>query len=236
MPGRIALVTGGSRGIGRAIAERLRSDGERVATLSRGNVPDGVGEMHLACDVGDPAALEAACRSLREAWGDVGILIANAGIVDDAPLMRMKEDHFKRVLNVNLIGCMRLVKAVLPGMVRKGHGRIILVSSTAALSGSPGQSNYAASKAGLIGFGRSMAREVGRRDITVNMVTPGWIDTAMTQALSGKQRDLAAATVPRGRFGTPEEVAAAVSFLASDDSSYVNGAVVPVDGGLGMGH
>lgn len=233
-PGRVVLVSGGSRGIGRSIAERFSGGGDRVAMTVRGTpVP---GFLSLPCDVTDTAAVDKAVATVEAELGAVEVLVANAGVTDDKLLLQMDEASFASVLDTNLVGTFRLVKAALPKMLRARRGRIVLISSVAALSGSPGQANYAASKAGLIGFGRSLARELARRSITVNVVAPGFIETDMTAALGQARRDEVLPQVPLGRFGLVEEVAGAVHWLASPEAAYVTGAVIPVDGGLGMGH
>ncbi len=231
---RTVLVTGGNRGIGLACTQAFLAEGHRVATVSRsGGAVDGA--LAVACDITDPEAIEAAIATVEEQLGPVEILVANAGITKDGLLVRMSDDDFTSVIEANLTGTFRFARAVTKKMMRARFGRIIFMSSVGAYMGAPGQANYAASKAGLIGLARSMARELASRGITVNVVSPGPIATDMMAAVDDKRRDELAATVPLGRLGAPEEVAAAVRFLASDEAGFVTGAVVPVDGGLAMG-
>jgi 3-oxoacyl-[acyl-carrier protein] reductase len=233
--GRSVLVTGGNRGIGLAIAQRLAADGDGVTVTSRSGDPV-EGLTVAACDIRDTASVDAAFKVAEEAHGPVEVLVANAGITRDQLLALMSEDDFADVLNTNLTGAYRVAKRAVRGMIKLRRGRIILISSVVGLLGSGGQANYAASKAGLVGFGRSLARELGSRAITVNVVAPGFVDTDMTRALTEDQRKAILASVPLRRYASTEEVAAAVSFLASPDAAYITGAVIPVDGGLGMGH
>ncbi|MDN4162119.1 beta-ketoacyl-ACP reductase [Nocardioides abyssi] len=233
--GRSVLVTGGNRGIGRAIAEAFLAQGDRVAVTTRsGGAPDGA--LDVRCDVTDPAAVDAAFAEVEAAHGPVEVLVANAGITQDTLLLRMSEDDWSSVIDTNLTGSYRLAKRASKGMLRLRRGRIILISSVVGLLGSAGQTNYAASKAGLVGLARSLARELGSRSITTNVVAPGFVETDMTGVLTDEQRDTIKAQVPLGRYAVPAEVASAVTWLASDDAGYVTGAVIPVDGGLGMGH
>ncbi len=233
--GRSVLVTGGSRGIGRAVAEAFAADGHRVAVTSRsGTGPDGL--LPVPCDVTDPAQVDAAFAAVEAAHGPVEVLVANAGITRDTLLLRMSDDDFSAVVDTNLAGAYRVAKRATRGMLRARWGRLVFVSSVVGLLGSAGQANYAASKAGLVGLARSLARELGSRAITANVVAPGFVDTDMTRALGEDRRAEILAAVPLGRYATAEEVAAVVRFLASDAAGYVTGAVVPVDGGLGMGH
>jgi len=233
--GRVALVTGGNRGIGRAIAERLAADGFRVAATSRGGeVPAGV--LGVACDVTDPDQVDAAFGTVEEQLGPVEVLVANAGITRDTLLARMGEDEWRSVIDTNLTGTFHVVRRAARGMMRARHGRVVLISSVVGLIGGPGQVNYAASKAGLIGLARSVARELGSRGVTANVVAPGFIATDMTAQLPEKTVADYTERIPLGHLGTAADVAAAVAFLASDAAGYISGAVLPVDGGLGMGH
>jgi 3-oxoacyl-[acyl-carrier protein] reductase len=232
---RSVLVTGGNRGIGRAIAEAFLAQGDQVAVTTRsGGGPDGA--LDLRCDITDADAVEAAFKAAEEAHGPVEVLVANAGITHDTLLLRMSEDDWSSVIDTNLTGSFRLAKRATKGMLRLRRGRIIFISSVVGMLGSPGQVNYAASKAGLIGMARSLAREVGSRSITANVVAPGYVETDMTAVLTDEQREAIRGQVPLGRYAAPEEVAAAVTWLAGDGAGYVTGAVIPVDGGLGMGH
>jgi NAD(P)-dependent dehydrogenase (short-subunit alcohol dehydrogenase family) len=229
------FVTGGNRGIGLAIARAFAAQGDRVAVTHRGSgSPDGL--FGVQCDVTDAATVDAAFTEVEAHQGAVEVLVANAGVTDDALLLRMSEEQFTRVLDANLTGAYRVARRAAAKMLRARHGRMIFVSSVVALTGSAGQVNYAASKAGLIGLARSLARELGSRGVTANVVTPGFIDTDMTAALPEERRAEILAETPLGRYGTADEIAAAVTFLASDAAAYVTGAVIPVDGGLGMGH
>ena len=232
---RSVLVTGGNRGIGLAIAEAFLALGDTVAVTSRsGGGPDGA--LHLTCDVTDPAAVEQAFVDAEAAHGPVEVLVANAGITADTLILRMSEDDWGSVIDTNLTGTFRLAKRAAKGMLRLRRGRIILISSVVGLLGSAGQVNYAASKSGLVGIARSLTRELGSRSITANVVAPGFIETDMTAVLTDDQKASIMGQVPLQRYGTVEEVAAAVTWLASPGGSYVSGAVIPVDGGLGMGH
>jgi 3-oxoacyl-[acyl-carrier protein] reductase len=228
-------VTGGNRGIGRAIAEAFVANGDQVAVTTRsGGAPEGT--LDVRCDVTDPAAVEAAFAEIEAAHGPVEVLVANAGITADTLVLRMSEDDWARVIDTNLTGSFRLAKRAAKGMLRLRRGRIILISSVVGMLGSAGQVNYAASKAGLVGMARSLARELGSRGITTNVVAPGFVETDMTAVLTEEQRAAIRTQVPLQRYATPEEVASAVTWLAGDGAAYVTGAVIPVDGGLGMGH
>jgi 3-oxoacyl-[acyl-carrier protein] reductase len=232
---RSALVTGGNRGIGLAIARRLKAAGDAVTVTSRSGA-DVPGLTVVKCDVRDASAVDAAFTAAEAGPGPVEILVANAGITRDQLLALMSEDDFGAVLDTNLTGAYRVAKRAVRGMIRMRRGRIIFISSVVGLLGSGGQANYAASKAGLVGLARSLARELGTRSITVNVVAPGFVDTDMTAALADDKKAAILASVPLGRYASADEVAAAVAFLASDDAAYITGAVIPVDGGLGMGH
>ncbi len=234
MGGKVVLVTGGNRGIGMAIAKTFQEQGDQVAITVRGEPVEGF--TSVRCDMTDTASIDAAVSEVEEKLGPVEVLVANAGISKDGLLISTKEDDFAAVLDANLTGAFRISKRVARGMLKQRRGRIVLMSSVVALLGSGGQTSYAASKAGLIGFGRSLARELGSRGITVNVVAPGFVDTDMTATLGEERVAALKAQIPLGRTATPEEVAAVVRFLASDEAAYVTGAVIPVDGGLGMGH
>lgn len=245
---RIALVTGASKGIGRAIAIELARAGSKVA-VGYGADDAGAKEtcevidsandgaaLPVAMDVSDPQSVDAAFKTIEEAWGPVEILVSNAGVTADGLVMRMKDEQWSSVMRTNLDGAFHVIRRATPAMMKARFGRIVAISSVSAYVGTPGQANYAASKAGLVGLIRSVARELASRGVTANVVTPGPIATAMTDALTDDQRSAMVGQVPLGRFGAPEEVAAAVVFLCSDAASYVTGAIVPVDGGLGMGN
>ncbi len=232
---RSVLVTGGNRGIGLAIAHAFVEAGDQVAVTSRsGEAPDGL--FAVACDVTETASVDAAFTAVEAAHGPVEVLVANAGITHDTLLLRMSEDDWTSVLDTNLTGAFRVAKRASKSMLRARKGRLIFVSSVVGLSGSAGQANYAASKAGLVGLARSLARELGSRNITANVIAPGFVDTDMTAALGEERRAEIVGQVPLGRYASPDEVAKVVRFIASDDAGYITGAVVPVDGGLGMGH
>ncbi|MBQ0986512.1 3-oxoacyl-ACP reductase FabG [Streptomyces sp. F63] len=237
---RSVLVTGGNRGIGLAVARAFAEAGDRVAlTYRTGGPPEAaarLGCLGVGCDVTDAAQVERAFKEVEAAHGPVEVLVANAGITRDRLLLRMSEKDFTEVLDTNLTGVYRVVRAAAGEMVQARRGRIVLISSVTGLLGAAGQANYAASKAALVGFARSVARELGSRGITCNVVAPGFVETDMTGALTGRQRDAVLGRVPLARGAQPGEVAAAVRFLASADAAYITGAVLPVDGGLGMGH
>jgi len=232
---RSVLVTGGNRGIGLAIARALADDGDAVAVTYRSGEPP-AGLFGVRCEVTDTASVDAAFKEVEAHQGPVEVLVANAGITRDQLLMRMSDEDFGAVLDTNLTGAFRCVRRASTAMIRLRRGRIVLVSSVVALYGGPGQVNYAASKAGLVGLARSVTRELGGRGITANVVAPGFIETDMTAALPAETRQTYVKAIPAGRFATPEEVAQAVRFLASDAAAYISGVVLPVDGGLGMGH
>lgn len=232
---RSVLVTGGNRGIGLAIARAMAADGDAVAVTHRsGEAPEGL--LGVRCDVTDTASVDAAFAEIEQAHGPVEVLIANAGITQDQLLLRMSDAEWEAVIQTNLAGAFRCVRRASMGMVRMKRGRIVLISSVVGLYGGQGQVNYAASKAGLVGIARSVARELGGRGITANVIAPGFIETDMTAALPEERRSAYAKLTPAGRFGSTDDVANAVRFIASDGAGYVNGAVIPVDGGLGMGH
>jgi 3-oxoacyl-[acyl-carrier protein] reductase len=232
---RSVLVTGGNRGIGRAIAEAFLAQGDKVAVTTRnGGAPEGA--LDVRCDITDQAAVDAAFAQIEEAHGPVEILVANAGVTKDTLVLRMSEDDWSSVIDTNLTGSFRVVKRAAKGMLKLRRGRIIFISSVVGLLGSAGQVNYAASKAGLVGMARSLARELGSRSITANVVAPGFVETDMTAVLTEDQQQKIKDQVPLGRYAAPDEIASVVSWLASDGAAYVTGAVIPVDGGLGMGH
>lgn len=232
---RVVLVTGGNRGIGRSIAERFIRDGYRVAVTARsGEGPEGA--LTVRTDVTDAVSIDAAFTEVEAKLGPVEVVVANAGITKDTLLMRMSEDDFDSVVATNLGGAFRVVKRASKGMLRARFGRVILISSVVGLYGSAGQVNYSASKSGLVGFARSLTRELGARGITANVVAPGFIETDMTAELPEETQKQYKANIPAGRFATPDEVAGVVTWLAGDDAAYISGAVIPVDGGLGMGH
>jgi 3-oxoacyl-[acyl-carrier protein] reductase len=234
MAERVVLVTGGNRGIGLAIARAFVAQGDRVAVTYRKDPVDGV--LSVRCDVTSTEDVNAAFTEVEDTLGPVEILVANAGTNRDMLLLQMDEEAFTSVVDTNLVSAYRLSKRAVPKMIRARKGRIILISSVVALAGSGGQTNYAASKAGLIGLARSLAREIGSRNVTVNVVAPGFIDTDMTAALPDGRKQEVLAQIPLKRFAGPDEVASAVTWLASDGAGYVTGAVLPIDGGLGMGH
>jgi 3-oxoacyl-[acyl-carrier protein] reductase len=232
---RSVLVTGGNRGIGLAVAQAFQALGDAVAVTHRGSdVPAGL--LGVRCDVTDGAQVDAAFAAAEAEHGPVEVLVANAGITRDTLLLRMSEDDWTDVVETNLTGAYRVAKRAARSMLRQRKGRMVFVSSVVGLTGSAGQANYAASKAGLVGLARSIARELGSRGITANVVAPGFVDTDMTAALPAERRAELLGQIPLGRYAAADEVAAAVTWLAGDGAGYVTGAVLPVDGGLGMGH
>jgi 3-oxoacyl-[acyl-carrier protein] reductase len=233
---RSVLITGGNRGIGLAIAQAFLANGDKVAVTyrSESTLPEGI--LGVKADVTDEASVDAAFKEVEAAHGPVEVLVANAGITKDTLLMRMSDDDFTGVLDTNLTGAFRCVRRASKGMIRLRRGRVVLISSVVGLYGSPGQTNYASSKAGLVGLARSVTRELGGRGITANVVAPGFVQTDMTSVLPEEQQKAYLAAIPAGRFATAAEVADVVRFVASDAAAYISGAVVPVDGGLGMGH
>lgn len=232
---RVALVTGANRGIGAAIAARLAADGFTVVGTHRGS---GVAEgIHgVECDVTDPDSVDAAFKYAEENFGPVSVVVANSGITKDTLVMRMKDEQFLDVVNTNLAGAFRVAKRATRNMLKQKYGRIIFIGSTSGLSGVPGQVNYTASKAGVIGMARSFARELGVKGVTANVIAPGFTETDMTEAMEDKAKEIGKSMIPLGRFAQPEEIAAAVAFIASEQSSYITGTVLNVDGGVGMGH
>ncbi len=233
--GRSVLVTGGNRGIGLAIAQRLAAGGDTVTVTSRSGEPvDGLAVAQ--CDVQDAASVDAAFKQVESEQGPVEVLVSNAGINHDQLLALMSEDDFASVLDTNLTGAYRVTKRAVRAMMRARRGRLIYISSVVGLLGSAGQANYAASKAGLVGFARSTARELASRNITANVVAPGFVESDMTAALSQDRRKAILGQIPLARYAAADEVAGVVQFLAGDDAGYITGAVIPVDGGLGMGH
>lgn len=232
---RSVLVTGGNRGLGLAIARAFAEAGDAVTVTHRtGDPPDGLSGVR--CDVTDQASVEAAFAAVEERQGPVEVLVANAGVTRDTLLLRMSEDDFTDVVDTNLTGAFRVAKQAARGMLRARRGRIVLISSVVGLLGSPGQVNYAASKAGLVGMARSIARELGSRGITANVVAPGFVESDMTAELTPKRREEILSGIPLGRYASVDEVARVVRWVASDEAAYITGAVIPVDGGLGMGH
>ena len=232
---RVVLVTGGSRGIGLATAKRFAEMGDKVAVTYNSTPPSG-DFVAVQCDVTKQADVDRAFDEIEAQLGPVEVLVSNAGVTKDGLLLRMKENDFADVIDANLTGAFRVCKRATQSMLRARKGRMILVSSVVGLLGQAGQANYAASKAGLVGFARSLARELGSRSITVNVVAPGPVDTDMTRTLGEEKLKAFAELVPLGRIASPEEIAGVIAFLASADAAYITGAVIPVDGGLGMGH
>jgi 3-oxoacyl-[acyl-carrier protein] reductase len=235
MTARTVFVTGGNRGIGFAIAAEFVAQGHRVAVTARsGEGPEGT--LTVRADVTDGAALDTAFAEIERTLGTVEVVVANAGITRDTLLLRMSDDDFDTVVDTNLGGAFRVIKRASKGMLKARFGRVILISSVVGLLGSAGQVNYAASKSGLVGIARSLTRELGSRGITANVVAPGFVETEMTAELPAEKQAEYRASIPAGRFATPTEVAKVVAWLAGDDAAYISGAVIPVDGGLGMGH
>lgn len=233
--GRSVLVTGGNRGIGLAIARRLSAAGDNVTITSRSG--EKIAGLTVAkCDIRDTAAVDEAFAAAEAAHGPVEVVVANAGVTNDQLLALMSEDAFNEVIDTNLVGAYRVAKRAVRPMIRLRRGRIIFLSSVVGMLGSAGQANYAASKAGLIGMARSLARELGSRNITVNVIAPGFADTDMTAKLSDERKEAIVSGIPLGRTASADEVAGVVQFLAGPDAAYITGAVIPVDGGLGMGH
>lgn len=234
MTGRVVLVTGGTRGIGLAIAQAFAAQGDRVAVTHRTEPVEGF--VSVRCDVSSATDVDTAFGEVEDRLGKVEVLVANAGITKDNLVLRMTDEDFTSVVDTNLGGAFRCVKRAVPGMLRARKGRIVLISSVVGLLGSGGQVNYASSKAGLVGMARSLARELGSRDITANVVAPGFVETDMTAALGEDRKAEIAKAIPIGRMATAAEIAGVVTWLSSDAASYITGAVIPVDGGLGMGH
>ena len=233
--GRVVLITGGSRGIGLATAQRFKALGDRVA-ITYNSSPPPEGFFAVKCDVTSSADVDDAFKAVEQHYGPVEILVSNAGMTKDMLLLRMSEDDFTEVIDANLTAAYRVAKRAAQGMLKARKGRIIFVSSVVGLLGSAGQANYSASKSGLVGLARSIARELGSRSITANVVAPGPVATDMLAALSGDRREALTAAVPLGRLASPDEIAGTITFLASADAAFITGAIIPVDGGLGMGH
>lgn len=232
---RTVLITGGNRGIGYAIAQRLSAAGHRVAVTARsGEGPQGT--LTVRADVTDGKSLDSAITEVEVKLGPIEILVANAGVTRDTLIMRMSDEDFEDVVNTNLTGVFRVVKRAITSMIKARFGRVILIGSVVGLYGSAGQINYSSTKSALVGFARSLTRELGGRGITCNVVAPGFIETDMTAELTDDQRKTYLAAIPAGRFASPDEVAGVIAWLASEDAAYISGAVIPVDGGLGMGH
>ena len=232
---RIVLITGGNRGIGLSIAQEFKALGDTVIVTSRSGEP--IEGLHVVtCDVSDTHSVDAAFDQIEKDFGPVEVAIANAGITRDGLIMRMSDEDLEEVLNTNLMGALRVARRASRAMMKARSGRLIFISSVVGLMGSAGQVNYAASKAGLVGAARSLARELGSRNITANVIAPGFVDTDMTAELSEARKTEIVTNVPLGRYATPKEIARVVTFVASDAANYITGAVIPVDGGLGMGH
>ena len=235
MAARSVLVTGGNRGIGLAIAQAMAKDGDAVTVTHRTGEPP-AGLSGVICEVTDTDSVKAAFAQVEKDQGPIEVLVANAGITRDQLLMRMSDDEYESVMNTNLGGAFRCVRAASRSMIKRRYGRIILIGSVVGLSGGPGQVNYAATKSGLVGMARAISRELGGRGITANVVAPGFIESDMTAVLGDDRRQAVIGSIPAGRIGAVDDVAAAVRFLASDAAGYITGAVLPVDGGMGMGH
>ncbi|CAL8897918.1 beta-ketoacyl-ACP reductase [Kocuria varians] len=233
---RTVLVTGGNRGIGRAIAEAFVAAGDTVVVTSRSGDDGPEGAHTVRADVTDSASVDAAFKQIESEFGPVEVLVANAGVTKDSLLVRMSEADFQDVVDTNLTGAFRVVQRATKGFMRLKRGRIVFISSVVGYTGAPGQVNYASSKAGLIGMARAITRELGSRGITANVVAPGYIDTAMTEELPEEVKENYRSMIPANRFGRTAEVASAVKYLASEDAAYISGAIIPVDGGLGVGH
>jgi len=233
--GRVVLITGGSRGIGLATAQRFKALGDRVA-ITYNSSPPPEGFFAVKCDVTSSADVDDAFKAVEQHYGPVEILVSNAGMTKDMMLLRMSEDDFTEVIDANLTAAYRVAKRAAQGMLKARKGRIIFVSSVVGLLGSAGQANYSASKSGLVGLARSIARELGSRSITANVVAPGPVATDMLAALSDDRREALTTAVPLGRLASPDEIAGTITFLASADAAFITGAIIPVDGGLGMGH
>lgn len=232
---RTVLITGGNRGIGYAIAEEFIAQGHRVAVTARsGNGPKG--SLTVQADVTDSASLDLAIEKVEAELGPIEVVVANAGITKDTLLMRMSDEEFEAVIDTNLTGVFRVVKRVTKSMLRAKYGRVILIGSVVGLLGSAGQVNYSSAKSALVGMARSITRELGAKNITANVVAPGFIDTDMTKELGEELANKYRSQIPAGRFAAPEEVAKVVAWVAGEDAGYISGAVIPVDGGLGMGH
>ncbi|MGO1522249.1 MAG: 3-oxoacyl-ACP reductase FabG [Nesterenkonia sp.] len=235
MSPRSVLITGGNRGIGRAIAEEFIAAGDHVAVTTRsGEAPEGA--LGVAADVTDAESIDAAFKTVEEAHGPVEVLVANAGINRDTLLMRMSEEDFSAVLDTNLTGAFRVLKRASKGMLRMKRGRVVLIGSVVGQYGSPGQINYAASKSAMVGMARSLTRELGSRGINANVVAPGFVRSDMTDELDEATQKSYLSNIPAGRFAEADEVARVVRWVSSDEAAYISGAVIPVDGGLGMGH